>query len=729
MTESTAAVKNPMFMGGNDDDTAPANSSDSALDDNLMDAVGLAEESAMDAITAHEHAKMENQLVHALGGDGHHSHRVAMADDLRDQIKDAALGGDADTARTAMRVKSFVRETILEQTFFGPLGESQSVRDTDNIQEQTGARKAIAFDPDPECVIVSTKENWYGLLYPGTPQRSIYDFVQVVAVLYTCFIVPLRLAFDSHAEAWSLVFMWDLLIDTGFILDIVYNFNAYYLDDSQAVVSDKARIRAKYMRTWFVLDFVASFPIDYIVRAAGGSQDSDEWMRNFRLLRLSRLARTTRLLRALKAKRFQAFNSMVHTKLIQHPVMMMMWQMFRFWFFIFGLSHFIACVFLHMGRSVSLLQQPGSTDVNSWLDPDYVDRIYFTHDAPAGTETAQYWDALYWVIATMSSVGYGDICAHNVNEKAFSVFVMVLGGFMWAYVIALFSEVLSAAMENQRRYQGKVRKVIRYLGFMNAPAPMVMNVLAFYRYRHDKNTLFDLSIFGELPPRLRRQLVVQRYQTTLFKVPFFRTCNDDTLCQLCVKLQPFCAAKDEVIIYEDDSARDLFVVERGAAEAFLPGKAEAVEFYPEGSFFGEVNFFGLGDSTTRSAKVKAATYAELSWISYLDLHNVLEMDAALRDRLFGFARLRTALYKLDDNEQTDETKMFEAASEASLDSSLESVRDTIEETHEKLFGAGVKKVTAPMSGASHTVNLRMDKQDEDIAELKEMMRQMLAKVK
>ena len=52
---------------------------------------------------------------------------------------------------------------------------------------------------------------------------------------------------------------------------------------------------------------------------------------------------------------------------------------------------------------------------------------------------------------------------------------------MWALVIALFSELLSAAMENSRMYEGKIRRVMKYLRYVNAPPSMVLPILQFYR--------------------------------------------------------------------------------------------------------------------------------------------------------------------------------------------------------------------------------------------------------
>jgi hypothetical protein len=58
----------------------------------------------------------------------------------------------------------------------------------------------------------------------------------------------------------------------------------------------------------------------------------------------------------------------------------------------------------------------GDYDENSWSS--YVE----IRDTSA---PRQYLYSLYWVITTMTTVGYGDITAQNDTERAFSMFAMV----------------------------------------------------------------------------------------------------------------------------------------------------------------------------------------------------------------------------------------------------------------------------------------------------------------
>lgn len=274
-------------------------------------------------------------------------------------------------------------------------------------------------------------------------------------------------------------------------------------------------------------------------------------------------------------------------------------------------------------------------------------------------------------IVTMTSVGYGDITPRSSREKFMCTVMMVLGGFVWAIVIAVFAETLAGITEPDRMYDNKLRKVNSVLTFLGAKQELKNNIMRFYQFRFRKRRFFEDGMFNELPPRLRREFVALRFSEALYKVPFFQNCNDETLIKICSYMQSFSSFEGEVIIEEGDSDRDLFILEKGRAEAYVGDKMEPVEFLPEGSFFGEMSFFGL--AMTRAATVVTATYSELFWLSYGDFGQVLDSDIALRKRMRDFATLRQAVYKMgladdldtipDDITSIDEAEQSELGSQ------------------------------------------------------------------
>lgn len=72
--------------------------------------------------------------------------------------------------------------------------------------------------------------------------------------------------------------------------------------------------------------------------------------------------------------------------------------------------------------------------------------------------------ALYFIVATITTVGYGDISAKTIPEKAFCVGLMILGVLAYSSAIGAFSSIISASDKRKKRLNLKLRtlKLIRH---------------------------------------------------------------------------------------------------------------------------------------------------------------------------------------------------------------------------------------------------------------------------
>ena len=567
---------------------------------------------------------------------------------------------DMTDHKSRAKFQAFVRDTMLERAVFGTRDPSTEHAMIEAIW--TGE----AFDNEK---ISHPGGLWTGLLYPESKIRLWYDAMQMAAVTYTSVLVPWRLAFDETPEPGSPEFVLDVFIDSMFIFDIYLNFFNYTRNEATGqLITDRSVIRRQYIFGFFALDCVASNPLDYILLFTGAGAESEE-ARNMRLLRIMRISRTlrlTRLLRLLRTSKLQALTDIIHNKLITWPMGRLIYKMIGLWILIFTVGHIIGCFWLHQGIVHAGIPPHGSwVDHRNWYkhesacepdegeenpDRDILAPLPTFHvyreciDTERVSKSHMYMDSLYFSIVTMTSVGYGDITPRSSSEKFWCVIMMVIGGFVWALVVAVFSETLAGLAEHDRAYENKLRNVATMLKFLGAEKGLTKKIIRFYQFRFRKRRVFEDKMFNELPPRLRREFVALRFSEALYKVPFFRNCDDETIMRICTHMQSFSSFEGEVIIEEGGSDRDLFILEKGRAEAYVGDKLEPVEFLPEGSFFGEMSFFGL--ATARAATVITATYSELSWLSHDDFSRVLDSDIGLRKRMRDFAALRQAVYKM-----------------------------------------------------------------------------------
>ena len=58
--------------------------------------------------------------------------------------------------------------------------------------------------------------------------------------------------------------------------------------------------------------------------------------------------------------------------------------------------------------------------------------------------------AVYWIITTFTSVGYGEIRGYTIKENVFQIVLMMIGIAFYGYMIGIF-QTLFSEMENTNK--------------------------------------------------------------------------------------------------------------------------------------------------------------------------------------------------------------------------------------------------------------------------------------
>ena len=112
---------------------------------------------------------------------------------------------------------------------------------------------------------------------------------------------------------YTILIVINYIIFGVFALGIVVTFCLPYrepLYKGGGIVTDHKKIAVRYLRSWFIFDFLSTLPFDDIVTIAAsgedGSADNSKLIQSTRLIRLVRLVRLLKLGRLLRATRIIA---------------------------------------------------------------------------------------------------------------------------------------------------------------------------------------------------------------------------------------------------------------------------------------------------------------------------------------------------------------------------------------------------------------------------------------
>lgn len=117
-------------------------------------------------------------------------------------------------------------------------------------------------------------------------------------------ILPWGITFfeDQNTMPWI---TFNVLSDTLFLMDLVFNFRTGILEEDSHIILDPKEIRIHYLRTWFLVDFISSIPVDYIFLIVDleSRHESSDVYRTARALRIVRFTKILSLLRLLRLSR------------------------------------------------------------------------------------------------------------------------------------------------------------------------------------------------------------------------------------------------------------------------------------------------------------------------------------------------------------------------------------------------------------------------------------------
>ena len=318
-----------------------------------------------------------------------------------------------------------------------------------------------------------TQESRY-VFHPEGKFKQNWNIVILLGSLYTILTAPYQMAF-SDTEMNSLTIV-EIVIDSLFTLDIIISFFTGYYDDKSSVEPNIRKIALRYLKSWFLFDLIACFPVQLIIE---NSVNYNSLIRVTRFKRLLRLARIAKLFRFIKIfKKDQRKN--IHVTL---RLSIQLERLIYFMLLIAFLIHLIACIWLFIGSL-------NEDDSNSWI-------LNFGFCGYSNQDL--YIVSIYWSVTTLVTVGYGDIYPTNTVERIYCFVIMITGIITYSYTVSSISNIIGSLDGRKALLQKKVdtlNSISRIHKLSHQFYKKLSNALEYEHKNHDKELE---SILIELP--------------------------------------------------------------------------------------------------------------------------------------------------------------------------------------------------------------------------------------
>ena len=460
----------------------------------------------------------------------------------------------------------------------------------------------------------------------NNPYRLLFDIFVVILTVFAALEVPLSLALRyKPGFELNVIIALNIIFFSAYL--VLNFFTSATIEGKE--VTDRKILAVRYLKTWFVVDFMAAIPFAWI--EWGNISDAANIIMTFRLFS-PRIRHVIKLIGQIRKDHIFPFLKNDEKKELINPGAL---RLIFTLMIVMLIAHWISCGWLALGK------------IDDKLD-----------------NYTNYLKALYWATTTITTIGYGDITPSTNNQTIFTMFVQLLGAGMYGYVIGNLASLLANSDLARTQFRARIEKINTFMRYKDVPLDLQENIKEYYDYLWNNRRGFDESaVLDDLPQSLKIQVALHLNRDIIAKVPMFNGASDDLIQQIVLNLKPVLYTPGDFIFRKGEMGDKMFFISRGHVEIVSEDGKNVFATLTDGSFFGEI---ALLFSSERTASVRASDYCDLYTLDKETFDNVLSKFPNIAAQVHQMAEERRARMSIDSKASNE----FETAEEEKIITSL-----------------------------------------------------------
>uniref|UniRef100_A0A673XQ35 Hyperpolarization activated cyclic nucleotide gated potassium channel 1 n=1 Tax=Salmo trutta TaxID=8032 RepID=A0A673XQ35_SALTR len=466
-----------------------------------------------------------------------------------------------------------------------------------------GSQKAV----EKEQERVQTAGYW--IIHPYSDFRFYWDLVMLVMMMGNLIIIPVGITFFSEQTTTTWL-IFNVASDTIFLVDLVMNFRTGIVnEESSEIILDPKVIKMNYLKSWFVVDFLSSIPVDYIFLIVEKGFDSEVY-KTARALRIVRFTKILSLLRLLRLSRLIRY---IHQ-----------WE--EIFHMTYDLASAVVRIFNLIGMMLLLCHWDGCLQFLVPLLQDFPQDCWVSLNGMVNDSWGkQYSYALFKAMSHMLCIGYGARAPVSMSDLWITMLSMIVGATCYAMFVGHATALIQSLDSSRRQYQEKYKQVEQYMSFHKLPADMRQKIHDYYEHRYQGKIFDEDNILSELNDPLKEEIVNFNCRKLVATMPLFANADPNFVTGMLSKLKFEVFQPNDYIIREGTVGKKMYFIQHGVASVITKLNKEMK--LTDGSYFGEICLLTKG---RRTASVRADTYCRLFSLSVDHFNEVLEEYPMMR---------------------------------------------------------------------------------------------------
>ncbi|KGL85492.1 Potassium voltage-gated channel subfamily H member 8, partial [Tinamus guttatus] len=430
----------------------------------------------------------------------------------------------------------------------------------------------------PEYKVASMQKSRFILLHYSV-FKALWDWLILLATFYVAVTVPYNVCFtgtEESASAARSTIVSDIAVEMLFILDIVLNFRTTYVSQSGQVVYEPRCICIHYVATWFFVDLIAALPFDLLY----------------------------------------VFNITVVSGTGQRPPHALQGAALR------G-AHPQPAEMPCPPCTAGVSQEGTSPEGRDSPPHTFLHAHARTQISVGGPSIrSAYITSLYFTLSSLTSVGFGNVCANTDAEKIFSICTMLIGALMHAVVFGNVTAIIQRMYSRRSLYHTRMKDLKDFIRVHRLPQQLKQRMLEYFQTTWSVNNGIDANeLLRDFPDELRAD-VAMHLNKDILQLPVFETASRGCLRSLSLHIKTSFCAPGEYLLRQGDALQADYFVCSGSLEVLRDNVVLAI--LGKGDLIG-ADLASQEPVIKTSADVKALTYCDLQYIGLRGLCEVLQL--------------------------------------------------------------------------------------------------------
>lgn len=442
------------------------------------------------------------------------------------------------------------------------------------------------------------------LMFPVCSRNNgillIWDIIMLFISVFYLIWTPISLSFEQQItnnfeKNFNEI---EQIIKVFFIFDVLLKFNVSYYDHGNEIKFRK-KIIVKYLKSGFIFDFLTLIGI---------CSDPFSFWKLMVFFKIISVSHYIGLLRDLLI-----FND------FEEAVIKIMILISK----ILYIAHFFACLF----NFISVLLVKNNYSNSSWIvESNLVDKPW----------SERYFIAFYWVITTLTTVGYGDVVPKNNIEKLFCIIVMITGSGIFAYTINKLSNIFDDISKNEREYLKNLKILNQMMKRKKLGSELQNKIRNYFHYMYKKENKQEIEeenqLFEKLSKGLQKEIILNSYASVLKQSKFLCTnFSDKFLENLVFKIKQKICMPDESLFVEGEIDDKMYFLTQGKAQIYFDNKSKnnnenVIYSIKSGETLCEINLFSKEELKYCCKSTEFSTFYSISLKDFLQTLNNFPED-------------------------------------------------------------------------------------------------------